>query len=73
MESTQVLFGFVLCNDHTRKRFHRSRFFAFLPSRGRSGSPLLPCRGLPGRHCQRTDPPYHARKQPRCEMALGQH
>src|ERR1039458_9093493 len=33
---------------------------------------LFPCRNLPGRHRQRTDPPYHARKQLPGQMALGQ-
>ena len=32
----------------------------------------LPCLSLPGRHRQRTDTPYHARKQPPCQMAFGQ-
>ena len=28
---------------------------------------------LPGRHCQRINPPYHAPEQPPREMTLGQH
>jgi len=32
-----------------------------------------PVASLTARHCQRTDPMYHAPKEPFCETALGQH